>query len=56
MLHGLLSFDPRERSSAAAGCQHSFFKEIRQSIDESFIQPPPQMAEVDFHISFVDSE
>ena len=48
MLHGLLSFDPRARSSAATSLQHSFFKEIRQSIDESFIQPPPQMAEVDF--------
>lgn len=48
MLHGLLMFDPNERATAATSCQHVFFQEIRQSIDESFIQPPPQMDEKDF--------
>ncbi len=48
MLHGLLTFDPNDRATAATSCQHVFFQEIRQSIDESFIQPPPQMDERDF--------
>ena len=48
MLHGLLTFDPSDREDAATSLQHSFFKSIRESIDESFIQPPPTMKEVDF--------
>jgi serine/threonine protein kinase len=48
MLHGMLAFDPRDRADAATSCKHSFFKGIRESIDESFILPPPTMLEADF--------
>lgn len=48
MLHGLLSFDPNDRTDAATSCQHIYFKQLRESIDEGFIAPSPQMAEADF--------
>ena len=48
MLHGLLTFDPSSRADAATSLAHNFFKSIRESIDESFIQPPPRMEQVDF--------
>ena len=47
LLRGLLTFDPHDRLDAASSCQHDLFKEIRLSIDETCIPPPPQITKED---------
>ena len=45
LMRGLLTFDPNDRPDAETCCRHSLFEELRLSIDEACIQPPPQMTE-----------
>lgn len=47
LLRGLLTFDPHDRLDATSGGQHDLFKEIRLSIDETCIPPPPQITKED---------